>query len=244
MCGLVAYLGRTPARRGRASSCSWNGRPRIRGASQFNAYVVDKAFQPAAGANVLLTAGEQVVSMEPTGRGYYRATLDWGPAQSVVATAQAELNGSFLGERTIATNLPPVRDEMSCVDLDEPFLRALAERVRARYVHIDDLDENAAKLFVPRRQTRNHRDRQQHLAPVAGAGDPVPAALGRLVHPPGDRACLRRCSMIVMTDSCHFRDVDLAECGDIGEPSVGPDLCDHRQRDRQGPGGPPRSRAR
>jgi hypothetical protein len=90
--------------------------------------------------------------MAPTGGGYYRATLDWGPAQSVVATAQAELNGSFLGERTLATNLPPVRDEMSCVDLEEPFLRALTARIKARYLHIDDLDENAAELFVSRRQ--------------------------------------------------------------------------------------------
>jgi hypothetical protein len=113
---------------------------------------VDKAFQPATGANVLLTAGERVVSMEPTGPGYYRATVDLGPAQSVVATAQAELNGVFLGERTLAANLPPVRDEMSCVDLDEPFLRALAERVRARYVHIDNLDKDAGKLFVPKHQ--------------------------------------------------------------------------------------------
>ena len=41
---------------------------------------------------------------------------------------------------------------MSCVDLDEPFLRALAERVGARYVHIDDLDEKAGGLFAPKHQ--------------------------------------------------------------------------------------------
>jgi hypothetical protein len=151
MCGLVAYLGRTPSQGANVELFAERTAEDPRRV-EFNAYVMDKAFQPAPGANVLLTAGEQVVSMEPTGRGYYRATLDWGPAQSVVATAQAELNGSFLGERTLATNLSPVRDEMSSVDLDESFLKSLAERIRARYVHIDDLDEKAAGLFVPRRQ--------------------------------------------------------------------------------------------
>ncbi len=57
------------------------------------------------------------------------------------------------GERTLASNLPSARDEMSCIDLDEPFLRVLAERVGARYVHIDNLDRDAAEIFVPRHQT-------------------------------------------------------------------------------------------
>jgi hypothetical protein len=151
ICSLVAYLGRTPAQ-GAGVELFVERMAEDPRRIAFNAYVVDKSFQPVTGANVLLTAGERVVGMEPTGRGYYRATLDWGLAQSLVATAQAEFNGVFLGERTIAANLPPVRDEMSCVDLDEPFLRALAERVRARYVHIDDLDDKATKLFIPRRQ--------------------------------------------------------------------------------------------
>ncbi|MEN6334645.1 MAG: vWA domain-containing protein [Phycisphaerales bacterium] len=151
MCGLVAYLGRTPSQGASVELFAERTAEDPRRV-EFNAYVMDKSFQPAPGANVLLTAGEQTVSMEPTGRGYYRATLDWGPTQSVVATAQAELNGSFLGERILATNLPPVRDEMSCVDLDEPFLRTLAERIHARYVHIDNLKKDAADLFVVRRQ--------------------------------------------------------------------------------------------
>jgi hypothetical protein len=151
MCGLVAYLGRTPAQGSSVELFAERTAEDPRRV-EFNTYVMDKSFEPVISANVLLTAGERVVSMEPTGRGYYRATLDWGPAQSVVATAQAELNGSFLGERTLATNLPPVRDEMSCVDLDEPFLRALADKLRARYIHIDDLDGKTAETFVPRRQ--------------------------------------------------------------------------------------------
>jgi hypothetical protein len=151
MCGLVAYLGRTPSQ---GASVELFAERTIENPRrvEFNAHVMDKSFEPAPGANVLLTVGEQVVSMEPIGRGYYRATLDWGPGQSVVATAQAELNGSFLGERTLVTTLPAVRDEMSCVDLDEPFLRMLAERMKARYVHIDDLNEKAAETFESRRQ--------------------------------------------------------------------------------------------
>jgi hypothetical protein len=90
--------------------------------------------------------------MEPVGRGYYRTTLDWGPAQSVVATVQAESNGAFLGERTIAANLPPLRDEMSRVDLDEPFLQALARRTGARYLHLDEIDRKTAGVFVPKHQ--------------------------------------------------------------------------------------------
>ncbi len=151
MCGLVAYLGRTPAQGANVELFAERVAEDPRRV-QFNAYIMDKSFLPAPGANVLLTAGEQVVSMEPTGRGYYLATLDWGSGQSVVAKAQAELNGSFLGERTLATTLPAVRDEMSCVDLDEPFLRSLAGRMKARYIHIDDLSEKAAEIFESRRQ--------------------------------------------------------------------------------------------
>jgi len=148
---LGVFPGRTPSR-GAGVELFVERSGEESGTVVFNAYVVDKAFQPATGANVLLTVGERVVSMEPTAPGYYRATMDQGLAQSVVATAQAELNGMFLGERTLAASLPPVRDEMSCVDLDEHFLRLLSERVGARYVHIDNLDKDAGKVFVPKRQ--------------------------------------------------------------------------------------------
>jgi len=151
VCGLVAYVGRTPAQGAGVELFVERTADDPRRVT-FNAYVVDKVFQPVAGANVLLTVGDQTVSMEPTGRGYYRTTLDRGLAQSIVATAQAELNGSFLGERTIATSLPPVRDEMSCIDLDEPFLRALAQRTGGRYLHIDEINQETANLFVPKHQ--------------------------------------------------------------------------------------------
>ncbi len=151
VCNLVAWLGRTPAQ-GAGVELFVERAPDDPRHLAFTAYVVDKRFQPVAGANVLLAAGDDVVSMEPIRPGYYRATFDWGPGQSVIASAQAEVNGSFLGERTVATNLPAPRDEMSCVDLDEPFLQALASRVGGRYFHIDEIDERSAKLFVPKHQ--------------------------------------------------------------------------------------------
>jgi hypothetical protein len=101
---------------------------------------------------MFLSAGNQVVTMEPAGEGRYTAELDLGPAESVVAVAQAERNGTFLGERTFAAHLPPIQDEMSETDLDEPFLKALAQRLGARYLHIDGLDGQIAKTFTARQQ--------------------------------------------------------------------------------------------
>jgi hypothetical protein len=62
------------------------------------------------------------------------------------------LNGTFLGERTIAANLPPIHDEMSETDLDEPFLKALAQQVGAKYIHLDNVDDQIAKAFTARQQ--------------------------------------------------------------------------------------------
>ncbi len=101
---------------------------------------------------MLLSVGDQAVTMEPAGEGRYTAELDLGSAESVVATAQAEQNGTFLGERTIAANLPPVRNEMSETDLDEPFLKALAQRLGAKYLHIDDVDNKIAGTFTAKQQ--------------------------------------------------------------------------------------------
>ena len=151
VCNLVAWLGRTPAQGAGVELFVERAADDPRRLA-FTAYVVDKTFQPVTGANVLLTVRDAVVSMEPTGTGYYRTALDWGPGQSVIAGAQAEVNGAFLGERTVATNLPAVRDEMSCVDLDEPFLQALASQVSGRYLHIDEIDGRTARLFVPKHQ--------------------------------------------------------------------------------------------
>jgi hypothetical protein len=52
----------------------------------------------------------------------------------------------------MAVNLPSLPDEMSETDFDGAFLRALAQRLGARYVHVDDLGGDAAKIFAARRQ--------------------------------------------------------------------------------------------
>lgn len=149
--GLVVYLARTPSRGAGVELFVARTADDPRRVA-FSAYVLDEAFQPVHQANVLLTVRDHVVGMTPVGQGRYRAEIEQGLSESVVATVQAESNGVFLGERTIATSLPPVRDEMSHVALDEGFLKALASRLGAEYVHIDDLDDRAADAFVARRQ--------------------------------------------------------------------------------------------
>lgn len=151
MCRLVAHLGRTPSK-GAGIELFAERTADDPARVAFHAQVMDESFEPLGGANVLLTVGDRVVVMEPTAQGSYRTVLDWGPAQSVVATAQAEIHGRFLGERTLATHLPPLHDEMSCVDLNEPFLRALVDRVGGRYVHIDELDADAGESFEAKRR--------------------------------------------------------------------------------------------
>jgi hypothetical protein len=152
ICGLAAYLGASPAGgTGIELFAERSGGDPKRVA--FSAYVTDKKFEPVNEASVLLSMGNQVVTMEPAGEGRYTAELALGPVQSVVAAAQAQMNGTFLGERTIAANLPPIRDEMTETDLDEPFLKALAQQLGAKYLHIDSLDSQVAKTFTARQQT-------------------------------------------------------------------------------------------
>ncbi|MBN1509858.1 MAG: VWA domain-containing protein [Sedimentisphaerales bacterium] len=151
ICGLIAYLGAVPSA-GTGVDLFVERATADPKRAAFVAYVTDRDFQPVSEASVLLTLGNQVMTMEPAGGGRYTAELDVGPAESVVATAQAQSNGTFLGERTIAANLPPIQDEMSETDLDEPFLKALARQIDARYVHVDDIDSQVAQTFAATRQ--------------------------------------------------------------------------------------------
>ncbi len=80
---------------------------------KFSARVCDNSFAPVEQANVLLNIKEQVLTMEPSGKGYYIAEIDNVDTDTVIATAQAEVGGVFLGEKTIAVNLPPRQTEMS-----------------------------------------------------------------------------------------------------------------------------------
>ncbi len=151
VCELAAYLGRTPSAASGIELFAERTAADPRRVS-FSVYVVNETFKPVDEANVLLSVGGQVLAMSPAGEGRYTKEVDLGDSESIVATAQAEAHGVFLGERIAAVNLPSLPDEMSDTDFDETFLRALAQRLGARYIHVNDLDGDAAKTFAARRQ--------------------------------------------------------------------------------------------
>lgn len=156
MAGLTAQMGRVTSREAGIELFA----ERIDGQAdtvKFQAYVCNDSFEPVAGANVLLSVGDEVLSMKHTGRGYYVAQIEVAHAQTTVATAQAEVNGVFLGEKTVAVNLPPATSEMTSADLDEAFLRALAKKVNGKYFHIDDIEENPGQMFESRAGTVSSR---------------------------------------------------------------------------------------
>ncbi|MHC4862753.1 MAG: hypothetical protein ACYTEX_01635 [Planctomycetota bacterium] len=144
--GLTAYVGRVTnleagielfAQRGDAQTNS----------ILFEAYVRDKSFAPVDGATVLLNVAGDILRMDHAGQGRYNAKVESLAHESVIATAQAELSGAFLGERTIAVDLPPARSEMDNVELDRKFLRALAKKLGGKYFDADKLDKDIAKTF-------------------------------------------------------------------------------------------------
>ncbi len=146
MAGLTAHLGRVTSREAAIELFA----ERAAGQTnkiKFEAYVCDNSFVPVAGANVLLNMRDEVLRMIQVDRGYYIAEVGDVQDQSIVATAQAEVNGVFLGEKTIAVNLPPVKTEMTDVELDEKFLRELAGKLDGRYFYADDVGDDIAKMF-------------------------------------------------------------------------------------------------
>ena len=124
---------------------------------KFEAYVCDPSFEPVAGANVLLSFGSAVLSMAQIKRGYYAVEVENVRDQAIIATAQAEINGAFLGEKTIAINLPPAKTEMSNVEMDEEFLQSLAKKLNGKYYHVDEIDENVSQMFEAQTQTGSTR---------------------------------------------------------------------------------------
>jgi hypothetical protein len=113
----------------------------------FSAYVCDGSFNPIEQANVLLKIDEHILTMEPVGRGYYVIESNNPEEDTVIATAQAEIGGVFLGEKTVAVNLPPRRTEMSDTRLNEKFLQTLAEQIKGTYMHADDIQGDMGKMF-------------------------------------------------------------------------------------------------
>ena len=149
MAGLTAHLGKITKREAGIELFA----ERIEGQTEkvrFQAYVCDESFKPVVGANVLLSIADEVLSMDDRGQGFYMAQIKDSHGQSTVATAQAEINGVFLGETTVAVELPPVRAEMTNTDLDEQFLQALAGKVNGKYYHVDDVEDNVAQIFEAR----------------------------------------------------------------------------------------------
>ncbi|MEA3224525.1 MAG: hypothetical protein U9Q07_01140, partial [Planctomycetota bacterium] len=146
MAGLTAHLGKITSREAGIELFAERASEQANKV-KFEAYVCDDSFNPVGGANVLLSLRDRVVSMNHTGQGHYVAEVGNIRDQAIVATAQAEANGVFLGEKTIAANLPPAKTEMTDIELDEEFLQALASKVNGKYLHADDIDENAAQMF-------------------------------------------------------------------------------------------------
>ena len=157
MAGLTAYVGRITNLE--AGVRLFAQRPTNQtNKVKFSAYVCDKSFVPVTGANVLLSIAEDVSTMNEMGGGYYVAEIEDAKDQAIVATAQAEVNGIFLGEKTIAVNLPPAQTEMANVEFNENFLKALAKRLNARYLYAGDIDKNVTQIFEA--QTRTYSSRR------------------------------------------------------------------------------------
>ena len=119
----------------------------------FSSYVCDKSFAGVTGANVLLSVKDEVLYMNELGRGYYAVEVEDVGSQTIVATVQAEANGTLLGEKTIAVSLPQAQTEMTDVALDERFLQALAKKINGEYFHAKDIPKNVAGMFEARRNT-------------------------------------------------------------------------------------------
>ena len=156
MAGLTAQMGRVTSREAAIELFA----ERAAGQTnkiKFEAYVCDNSFVPVAGANVLLNMRDEVLRMSQVDRGYYVAQVEDVQDQAIVATAQAEVNGVFLGEKTIAVNLPPVKTEMTDVELDEKFLRELAGKLDGRYLYADDVGDDIAKMFEAQTQVGSSR---------------------------------------------------------------------------------------
>jgi hypothetical protein len=156
MSDLTSYLGQT---RGSSSGIELFAERKNTADNKlrFTAYVRDNNFSPVEQANVLLTFNDQVFAMEPSGSGYYVAEIDDVQTDRIVACAQAEIGGVFLGEKPIALNLPYRKTEMSDTKFNEQFLETLAKQLNAEYVYADDVDSDIINRFDARTQAGHTR---------------------------------------------------------------------------------------
>jgi hypothetical protein len=146
MSGLTSYIGKTT--RSAAGVQLFAERADTEDNQvRFSALVSDDSFAAVEQANVLLHIKDSVLTMNPAGRGHYVAVCDNVELDTIIATAQAEIGGIFLGEKTIAVNLPPRKTEMADTQFNEEFLKALAEHVKGTYIHADDTGRDIAGIF-------------------------------------------------------------------------------------------------
>jgi len=145
--GLIAHVGRTGQLEAGVELFAKRDADEPRKV-RFDAYVYDNRFDLVADANVLLDIGGNVVRMDEAGKGQYTVQIDNVVEEAVVARAEAEVDGYFLGQKTLAATLPLPRSEMDDVELDRVFLRSLAERISAQYFDAEALDEDAAGMFA------------------------------------------------------------------------------------------------
>ncbi len=85
--------------------------------------------------------------MAQTEQGHYVAQVSGITAESITATAQAQRDGLFLGEKTVAVNLPMPRSEMDNIELDRKFLRNFAKRLDGKYFDADNINEDLVGMF-------------------------------------------------------------------------------------------------
>ena len=144
--GLVYHVAQGAGPDSHIQVCG-EGMPGSRGRVRIRALVSDEFYRPVPDAQVLVEVAGGVTRMVPQGDGIYAALVDRPRGQSLLVTVEAQRHGRFLGERTTAVDLGPMHDEMSDVRLDETYLRSLAQAVKGRYVHIDDLPRDLSKAF-------------------------------------------------------------------------------------------------
>ena len=95
--------------------------------------------------------------MDSSGSGYYVTEIDGMQTDRIIAAAQAEINGVFLGEKPIALNLPSRKTEMSDTHFNEQFLESLAKQVNGTYIYADDVDKEITNLFDAQTQAGHEK---------------------------------------------------------------------------------------
>jgi hypothetical protein len=113
----------------------------------FDAYVYDNNFELVNGAIVLLEVGGELKGMDQVDRGHYSLEIGHLSGEAIIARAEAEIGGVFLGEKTLVANLPLPEGEMDRVELDREFLQELGKRIGGQYVDAAKVDRQTSAVF-------------------------------------------------------------------------------------------------